>query len=117
MYAGSDFLLMPSRYEPCGLPQMCAQRYGTIPIVTVCGGLKDSVVVDPPEATGFGIFPLEFGKFKEIVYKACDTYFHNAEHFAEMQSRGFVTDFSWCVRIDEYEKNIDWTLNDPPYVR
>lgn len=118
MYAGSDFLLMPSRYEPCGLPQMCAQRYGTIPIVTLCGGLKDSVVVEPPEeSTGFGILPLEFGKFKEVVYRACDTYFHYPEIFEAMQSRGFVTDFSWCVRIDQYEKNIDWTLNDPPYVR
>lgn len=118
MYAGSDFLLMPSRYEPCGLPQMCAQRYGTIPIVTLCGGLKDSVVVEPPEeSTGFGILPLEFGKFKEVVYRACDTYFHYPDIFEAMQSRGFVTDFSWCVRIDQYEKNIDWTLNDPPYVR
>eukprot|EP00931_Biecheleriopsis_adriatica_P092383 TRINITY_DN66191_c0_g1_i1.p1 TRINITY_DN66191_c0_g1~~TRINITY_DN66191_c0_g1_i1.p1 ORF type:complete len:600 (-),score=131.73 TRINITY_DN66191_c0_g1_i1:102-1901(-) len=118
MYAGSDLLLMPSRYEPCGLPQMCAQRYGTVPIVTLCGGLKDSVVVEPEEeATGFGIFPLSFDKYKEILYKACDTYIHSPEIFQGMQSRGAVTDFAWCRRIDEYEKHIDWALSDPPYVR
>eukprot|EP00440_Ansanella_granifera_P025607 gb/GFBE01027808.1/.p1 GENE.gb/GFBE01027808.1/~~gb/GFBE01027808.1/.p1 ORF type:complete len:600 (+),score=116.19 gb/GFBE01027808.1/:1-1800(+) len=118
MYAGSDLLLMPSRYEPCGLPQMCAQRYGTVPIVTLCGGLKDSVVTEPvEEATGFGILPLSGDKYKEVVYKACDTYLHDPEAFKGMQSRGFVTDFSWCVRIDEYEKTIDWAINDPPYVR
>jgi len=118
MYAGSDLLLMPSRYEPCGLPQMCAQRYGTVPLVTLCGGLKDSVIVEPEDAaTGFGILPLNVAKFKEMTYKACDTYFHRPELFESMQSRGFQTDFSWCPRIDEYEKSIDWTLNDPPYVR
>mmetsp|Transcript_55076 Transcript_55076/g.98255 ORF Transcript_55076/g.98255 Transcript_55076/m.98255 type:complete len:603 (-) Transcript_55076:71-1879(-) len=118
MYAGSDLLVMPSRYEPCGLPQMCAQRYGTVPVVTLCGGLKDSVIVEPSdEATGFGILPLSSDKFKEIMYKACDTYLHDREAFQKMQRKGFVTDFSWCVRIDEYEKNIDWALADPPYVR
>jgi len=118
LYAGCDILLMPSRYEPCGLPQMCAQRYGTVPVVTLCGGLKDSVVVEPPEAaTGFGIFPLNVHKFKEVCYKAFDTYYNHREQFQSMQARGFKTDFSWCPRIDEYERNFDWALNDPPYVR
>jgi starch synthase len=118
LYAGSDFLLMPSRYEPCGLPQMCAQRYGCVPIVTLCGGLKDSVVVEPPEqATGFGIAPLNIHKFKEVTYQACDTFVNRPEEYAAMQKRGFVTDFSWCPRIDDYERNLDWCLSDPPYVR
>lgn len=118
LYAGSDLLLMPSRYEPCGLPQMCAQRYGTVPIVTICGGLKDSVVIEPPEAaTGFGILPLSINKFKEISYKAFDTFLNQREVFQGMQRHGFETDFSWCPRIDEYEKTIDWALGDPPYVR
>jgi len=118
LYAGSDLLLMPSRYEPCGLPQMCAQRYGTVPIVTICGGLKDSVVIEPKElATGFGILPLDIHKFKEIMYLALETYHKDKAQFQGMQRRGFETDFSWCKRIDEYEKHIDWTLADPPFVR
>merc|ERR1719401_2486486 len=113
LYAGSDFLLMPSRYEPCGLPQMCAQRYGTVPIVTLCGGLKDSVVVEPPElATGFGILPLSIHKFKEVSYAAFDTFYSRPEEYRAMQRRGFETDFSWCPRIDDYERNIDWALGD-----
>lgn len=118
LYAGSDFLLMPSRYEPCGLPQMCAQRYGCVPIVTLCGGLKDSVIVEPPEeATGFGILPLSIHKFKEVSYSAFDTFLNRPEEYRAMQRRGFETDFSWCPRIDDYEKNMDWALGDPPYVR
>lgn len=118
MYAGSDLLLMPSRYEPCGLPQMCAQRYGTVPIVTLCGGLKDSVVVEPAEeATGFGILPLDVHKLKEVVYKALDTYYNHSEVFDAIRRRGFKSNFSWSRRIDEYEKNIDWAMHDPPYVR
>merc|ERR1719387_208982 len=85
MYAGSDLLLMPSRYEPCGLPQMCAQRYGTVPIVTLCGGLKDSVVTEPEEeATGFGILPLNEHKLKEITYKALDTFYNKPDVFKGM---------------------------------
>eukprot|EP00928_Gymnodinium_smaydae_P073172 TRINITY_DN56416_c0_g1_i1.p2 TRINITY_DN56416_c0_g1~~TRINITY_DN56416_c0_g1_i1.p2 ORF type:complete len:601 (-),score=142.91 TRINITY_DN56416_c0_g1_i1:103-1905(-) len=117
LYAGSDLLLMPSRYEPCGLPQMCAQRYGCVPVVTLCGGLRDSVVVEPEQATGFGILPLTSCKFKEVTYKALDTYYNRREEFRAMQRRGMQTDFSWCPAIDEYEKNIDWALKDPPYVR
>jgi len=118
IYAGCDLLLMPSRYEPCGLPQMCAQRYGSVPIVTLCGGLKDSVIVEPLElATGFGILPLTNDKFKEVTYKALDTFYNQPEEFKAMQRRGMETDFSWCPRIDQYEEAIDWTLKDPPFVR
>jgi len=118
LYAASDVLLMPSRYEPCGLPQMIAQRYGCVPVVTLCGGLKDSVIVEPPEeATGFGILPLSINKFKEVCYSAFNTFYNDPDLFKGMQSRGFQTDFSWTPRIDEYEKHIDWALGDPPYVR
>lgn len=117
VYGGSDLFLMPSRYEPCGLPQMYAMRYGCIPVVTLCGGLKDSVVTEPPEeATGFGIHPLTDGKFKEVTYKALECYFRDKEQFQAMQERGMRKDFSWCRALDQYEQNIDWTLGDKPYV-
>jgi len=118
LYAGADMLFMPSRYEPCGLPQMCAQRYGAVPIVTMCGGLNDSVVVEPEsEATGFGILPLSACKLKEVAYKAVETYYNKPDEFRAMQIRGFQTDFSWGPRIDEYEKTFDWAMTDPPFVR
>merc|ERR1719262_694391 len=71
MMAGCDFLLMPSRYEPCGIPQMVALTYGTIPIVHATGGLKDSVKdarsEDPAVqelANGYYVFPLSPDKMK-----------------------------------------------------
>eukprot|EP00746_Dinoflagellata_sp_MGD_P019187 gnl/MRDRNA2_/MRDRNA2_14456_c0_seq1.p1 gnl/MRDRNA2_/MRDRNA2_14456_c0~~gnl/MRDRNA2_/MRDRNA2_14456_c0_seq1.p1 ORF type:complete len:638 (+),score=115.92 gnl/MRDRNA2_/MRDRNA2_14456_c0_seq1:79-1914(+) len=117
IYAGSDLFIMPSRYEPCGLPQMYAMRYGCVPIVTLCGGLKDSVVIEPPDqATGFGIKPLNSNKFKEVTYQALETYHQRPKEFQAMQLRGMNMDFSWCRALDQYEQHIDWTLNDRPYI-
>merc|ERR1719386_566158 len=97
VYAGSDLFLMPSRYEPCGLPQMYAMQYGCLPIVTLCGGLKDSVVTEPAEeATGFGILPLTLAKFKEVTYEAVKMFFQDKPEFQAMQLRGMRKDFSWC---------------------
>jgi starch synthase len=113
IYGGSDLFLMPSRYEPCGLTQMYAMHYGCIPVVTLCGGLKDSVVTEPPEeATGFGIFPLTVNKFKEVTYNALDTFYHKREEFQAMQFRGIVEDFSWSRALDQYEQHIDLTFED-----
>lgn len=117
IYGGSDLFFMPSRYEPCGLPQMYAMRYGCVPIVTLCGGLKDSVVTDPPEeATGFGISPLTSPKFKEVTYEALVMFHKNKEEFQAMQLRGMKKDFSWCRALDQYEEHIDIALWDRPYV-
>jgi starch synthase len=116
IYGGSDLFLMPSRYEPCGLPQMYAMRYGCVPIVTLCGGLKDSVITEPPEeATGFGISPLTVNKFKEVTYQALAMFLQEPEKFRAMQLRGMKKDFSWCRALDKYEQHIDWSLADQPY--
>lgn len=120
MMAGCDLFLMPSRYEPCGLPQMYAQRYGTLPVVHATGGLVDSVVdvakgVDT--ATGFHIPYMAADKMKEVLYKAMEMYLKRPVDFKTMQRTAMQQDYYWPKAMDEYEKNIDYTLYDPASVR
>merc|ERR1719420_1618958 len=81
MMAGCDLLLMPSRYEPCGLPQMYSQAYGTLPIVTETGGLKDSVKsieqAGLEGATGFKFLPLTENRLKQELWKALELFYKN----------------------------------------
>mmetsp|Transcript_54492 Transcript_54492/g.100803 ORF Transcript_54492/g.100803 Transcript_54492/m.100803 type:complete len:622 (-) Transcript_54492:47-1912(-) len=117
MLAGGDFLLMPSRYEPCGIPQMCAMAYGTLPIVHATGGLSDSVqsyYTDPSTATGFHVTPLHAASLKKVIFDAMDVHVRKPEVRDEMRRRAMAQDFSWPRAIDEYEQHIDFTLNDPP---
>jgi len=116
--AGSDFFLMPSRYEPCGIPQMCAMRYGTLPIVHATGGLKDSVkswYTEPESATGFHLWPLNEDSLKKVVFDALQLFFRQPEEFETMRSRAMQQDFSWPRAIDDYERHFDWTMADPPF--
>jgi len=121
MIAGCDFLLMPSRYEPCGIPQMLALAYGTVPVVHATGGLKDSVVdagaQDPAvleEANGYYVLPLTPDKMKEVLYLALKTYHQdNTEHLRLMRN-GMACDFYWPRAIDEYETNFDYALAEAP---
>lgn len=105
--AASDFFLMPSLYEPCGLTQMYALRYGTIPIVSPTGGLKDTVIdwqEDPRRATGFYIEnPLSPGSLIEAVSRAVRIYQENPSKFREMQERGMVQRFDWEASAALYE--------------
>lgn len=120
MMAGCDLLLMPSRYEPCGLPQMCAQLYGTLPIVSATGGLVDSVrdtSTGTESATGFHIAPLTVDKMKEVVYQALELCLCRPEEFRRMQRTAMLTDFYWSRAMDEYERNIDATVGSAPQVR
>jgi len=121
MMAGCDFLLMPSRYEPCGIPQMVALAYGTLPVVHATGGLKDSVkdARDPsPEvqeqANGYYVLPLGPDKMKEVLWMALETYHKNREEHLRLVKNGMMCDFYWPKAIEEYEKNFDYTLADPP---
>lgn len=97
LYAGSDFLLMPSRVEPCGLNQMYAMRYGTIPIVRTVGGLKDSVVdvYEEPEA-GVGF---RFDNFNlddaEVALRRAAALYQEPDDLAVVRKRGMAMDFSW----------------------
>mmetsp|Transcript_75961 Transcript_75961/g.210941 ORF Transcript_75961/g.210941 Transcript_75961/m.210941 type:complete len:772 (-) Transcript_75961:150-2465(-) len=120
MMAGCDLFVMPSRYEPCGLPQMYSQQYGTLPIVTATGGLVDSVT-DVAEgvdrATGFLVPRLAADQLKQVVYKAAELYLKRPLDFRRMQETGISKDFYWPQAMDEYERQIDHTLYDPPTVR
>lgn len=102
MYAGSDFILMPSRVEPCGLNQMFAMRYGTIPIVRAVGGLKDSVK-DFEEKDGYGICFEEFTlqNATHAVNRAIDL-FENQTLFNKVRSKVMKLDFSWNRSAKEY---------------
>ncbi|MEO2167126.1 MAG: glycogen/starch synthase, partial [bacterium] len=102
--AGADFLLMPSRYEPCGLGQMIAQRYGTVPVVTPVGGLADSVVdpgASPDTATGFWMEAADRRSLELAVGRALD-FRSRTELFSAMQVRGMTRDFSWDLPARRY---------------
>jgi len=117
IYAGTDLFLMPSRFEPCGLSQMIAMRYGSIPVVNATGGLLDTVknVNDRSDGTGF----ISYGKTQEA-------YLHDVlnalnrikeEPFkTELQKRSMSQDFSWETSVHEYlewyEKTLEWYFSD-----
>jgi len=97
LYAGSDFLLMPSRVEPCGLNQLYALRYGTVPIVRSVGGLKDTITdISEPDEEGNGIrfdnFSADEAAF--AIYRAANL-FQNKEVLKTLRSRIMNVDFSW----------------------
>lgn len=102
--AGSDFFLMPSRFEPCGLNQMYSQAYGTVPVVTRVGGLVDTVIdleTHPAEGTGIMILPspagLELGLTRALAL------FENKPALAAVRRRGMTRDFSWKQAARPYE--------------
>lgn len=107
IYAASDFFLMPSLFEPCGLGQMIAQRYGTLPIVRRTGGLKDSVInydgnnLDTANGYGFDDYS-EYEMTRTCLY-AFDTYQDKAKHKKLMQN-AIKTDNSWEKSTKEYLK-------------
>jgi starch synthase len=105
IYAGSDIFLMPSRYEPCGLGQMHALRYGTVPIVRRTGGLADTVVDhDPRSSRGTGFLFDEYSgvSLAKCVRRTADVYEHPAEWKRIMRS-GMRVDLSWAHSAKGYE--------------
>lgn len=105
IYASSDMFLMPSRYEPCGLGQMFAMRYGTVPIVRYTGGLADSVKEYDPEAkkgTGFGFKPYDSAYLLKAIARA--VYFYDTDHWKEIVKDAMEQDFSWERSASDYLK-------------
>ena len=104
IYAGSDFMIMPSRVEPCGLNQMYCMRYGTVPVVRNIGGLRDTVV-DYGNPDGYGITFDEFSLHAahHAVQRAVNLY-HNGHKMAGIRKRIMNLDFSWNASAKEYIK-------------
>jgi starch synthase len=106
--AGADSLLMPSRQEPCGLTQIYALRFGTLPLVRWTGGLADTVVDASPEhlasgtATGFVFGPESAWVLGETIGRACALYHENPRAWTEVQRRGMKQDFSWKAAAGHY---------------
>ena len=104
MYAGADFLLMPSRVEPCGLNQLYAMRYGTVPVVRNTGGLRDTVV-DMGDFEGFGI------RFNEASIHDIDysigrgvAVYQDKVHMEWMRKHMMQIDHSWESTVDQYKQ-------------
>ena len=105
IFAGADLFLMPSKSEPCGLSQMIAMRYGTVPIVRETGGLKDTVQAYEPwtgQGNGFSFANYNAGDMAHVVCEAIDLYHDNRETFKTLQERGMNEDFSWKRSAKEY---------------
>jgi starch synthase len=96
--AGSDALLVPSRFEPCGLTQLCALRYGAVPIVSRVGGLADTV---SEPATGFTFGPVSSENLSAALRRASFA-FHDKAAWRQLQRTGLATDVSWRHRAGEY---------------
>jgi starch synthase len=105
IYAGANMLLMPSRFEPCGLGQMIAMRYGTVPVVRAVGGLVDTVYEGPPglPGTGFVFGPYDVGHFQDCIRRALGSYWRPGEWLAVMRN-GMRIDFSWDRSAAEYDR-------------
>ena len=103
--AGSDFFLMPSRYEPCGLNQMYSMLYGTLPIVRRTGGLADTVEQydqNTGDGTGFLFDALTPGAVYDTVGWAVWAYYNKKDHIKKMQIRGMQKNFSWDTSAQNY---------------
>jgi starch synthase len=104
IYSGADIFLMPSKSEPCGLSQMIASRYGTVPVVRETGGLKDSIkAYTGVKGNGFTFADYNAHDMLYVINEAVRTY-KDEKAWADVQRRAMTTDFSWKVQAGEYEK-------------
>lgn len=107
IYAGADMFLMPSQFEPCGLSQMIAMRYGTIPIVRETGGLRDTVLSYNEfngEGNGFTFFNYNAHDMLHTIERAVDYYKNKPDIWTKLQKRGMNGDYSWAHSAEEYLK-------------
>ncbi len=100
IYAGSDIFLVPSRFEPCGLTQMIAMRYGSVPVARLTGGLADTV----NKKNGFTFINFTSSEFYKALDRALKIYYENKKLWLQLQSSGLKQNFSWDKSAHEYLK-------------
>jgi starch synthase len=104
IYSGSDIFLMPSKSEPCGLSQMIASRYGTIPVVREVGGLYDSIKPYGAGGNGFTFANYNAHDMLFVLREAVDLYYNNKKAWADLVNKAMTTDFSWKNTAQYYEQ-------------
>lgn len=121
--AGCDILLMPSRFEPCGLNQLYAMRYGTVPVVHGTGGLRDTVDTFNPyaregsgEGTGWAFSPLSKESMLTALRLAVGTYKEHKSSWEGLIKRGMEKDYTWEKAAIQYEQVFEWAFTDLPYI-
>ena len=105
MYAAADMFLMPSKFEPCGLSQIIAMRYGTLPIVRETGGLKDTVIPYNEftgEGTGFSFSNFNGDEMVDAVFRAARLFWDNRDAWNQLVTQAMSQDFSWTRSADKY---------------
>jgi starch synthase len=107
IYGGSDMFLMPSLFEPCGLGQLIAMRYGSVPIVRATGGLADTV---QPGATGFTFDDYSSEALWQALQRALHIYRVDPENWRALQNAGLAADFSWQRSARGYQQLYEWAI-------
>lgn len=114
IYAGSDMIVVPSNFEPCGLTQMIGFRYGTVPIVRGVGGLVNTVFDydydqnhPPEERNGFVFFETDYNALESALGRALDLWNHEPKLFQQLAIQGMESDYSWKHPGEEYVKLFD----------
>ncbi|MGF1531632.1 MAG: glycogen synthase GlgA [Puniceicoccaceae bacterium] len=111
IFAGSDFFVMPSRFEPCGLGQMYAMRYGSLPVARRTGGLADTVLPydeETGEGNGFLFEWPGVETLRDLIGMAVATWYDRPAHYRKLQRRAMKTDFGWGKRVDSYLDVYRW---------
>lgn len=107
IYGGSDLFLMPSRFEPCGLGQMIAMRYGSVPVVRATGGLADTV---RDGVTGFTFYQYSADDFWRALERAIYIYRNDRIIWPAIQRNGMQADFSWARSAQGYQQLYEWAI-------
>lgn len=117
MYAGSDMFLMPSLFEPCGLSQMIAMRYGTLPVVRETGGLKDTVIpynYVTGEGTGFSFANFNGEEMGDAVFRGARLFWDNHDAWNNVVTQAMNQDFSWTRSASKYMDLYRWMHPEVP---